>query len=73
MQKLQMDAHITAMQPAPQPRPAAGDRLIDHKYGLLDLYGQLAYTSEPLYAVDAKRYHDTIRNIENGAEDEDPS
>ena len=69
----QLDAHISAMQQAPQPRTAEGDRLIDDKYGLIDLCAQLEYSSELLYAVDANRYHETIRNLENGAEAEEPS
>ena len=69
----QLDAHISAMQQAPQPRTAVGDRLIDDKYGLIDLCGQLEYSSELLYAVDSNRYHETIRNLENGAETEEPS
>ena len=69
----QLGAHISAMQQAPQPRTAEGDRLIDDKYGLIDLCGQLEYSSELLYAVDANRYHDAIRNLENGAETEEPS
>jgi len=69
----QLDAHISAMQQAPQPRTAVGDRLIDDKYGLIDLCGQLEYSSELLYAVDANRYHETMRDLENGAETEEPS
>jgi hypothetical protein len=69
----QLDAHISAMQNAPQPRTDGGDRLIDGKFGLIELCGQLEYSSELLYAVDPNRYHDTIQNLENGAETEDPS
>jgi hypothetical protein len=71
--EVQLDAHISAMQKAPQPRTAGGDRLIDGKYGLVELCGQLEYSSELLYAVDPNRYHDTIQNLENGTETEDPS
>jgi len=69
----QLDAHISAMQQAPQPRTAEGDRLIDNKYGLIDLCGQLEYASELLHAVDPNRYRDTIQSLESGAETEDPS
>src|SRR6185369_12833462 len=69
----QLDAHISAMQQAPQPRTAEGDSLIDNEYGLVELCGQLEYSSELLYAVDPNRYHDTIQRLESGAETEDPS
>jgi len=69
----QLDAHISAMQQAPQPKTAAGDRLIDSKFGLIDLCGHWEYSSELLYAVDPNRYHDTVQNLENGAENEGPS
>lgn len=69
----QLDAHIVAMQKAPQPRTAEGDRLIDDKYGLIDLCGQLEYCSQLLYAVDPNRYHDTVETLGNASETEDPS
>lgn len=69
----QLDVHISAMQQAPPPRTAAGDRLIDSKYGLIELCGQLEYSSELLYAVDPNRYHDTIQSLGSGAETEDLS
>jgi hypothetical protein len=69
----QLDAHISAMQEAPQPRTAGGDRLIDSKYGLIDLCGQMEYSSHLLYAVDPNRYHDAIQNLGSDAETEDPS
>lgn len=71
--EVQLDAHISVMQQAPQPRTATGDRLLDDKYGLIDLCGQLEYSSQLLYAVDPNRYHDAIHNLENGEETEDPS
>ena len=61
------------MQKAPQPRTATGDRLLDDKYGLIDLCGQLEYSSQLLYAVDPNRYHDAIQNLEDGEAMEDPS
>ena len=69
----QLDAHISARQLAPQPRTAEGDRLIDSKYGLIDLCGQWEYASQLLYALDPNRYHDTIQNLGSDAEIEDPS
>ena len=69
----QLQAHISVRQQAPQPRTAEGDRLIDSKYGLIDLCGQLEYSSVLLYAVDPNRYHDTIQTLESVAETEDPS
>jgi hypothetical protein len=69
----QLDAHISAMQQAPQPRTAEGDRLIDREYGLVDLCGQSEYSSELLYAFDPNRYHDTIQRLGSGVETEDPS
>jgi hypothetical protein len=69
----QLDAYISAMQQAPQPRTAEGDRLIDDKYGLIDLCGQLEYSSQLLYAVDPNRYHDTVQSLGNPAETEEPS
>ena len=69
----QLDAHISAMQQAPQPRTDGGDRRIDSKYGLIELCGQLEYSSELLYAVDPNRYHDTIQSLESDAETENLS
>jgi hypothetical protein len=69
----QLDAYISAMQQAPQPRTAEGDRLIDDEYGLIDLCGQLEYSSQLLYAVDPNRYHDTVQNLGDPAETEEPS
>lgn len=69
----QLDAYISAMQQAPQPRTAEGDRLIDDEYGLIDLCGQLEYSSQLLYAVDPNRYHDTVQSLVNPAETEEPS
>jgi hypothetical protein len=68
-----LDAHISAMQQTPQPRTAEGDRLIDDKYGLIDLCGQLEYCSQLLFALDPNRYHDTIQSLGHDAEAEDPS
>lgn len=69
----QLDAYISAMQQAPQPRTAAGDRLIDDQYGLVELCGQLEYSSQLLYAVDPNRYHDTVESLGNPSENEEPS
>lgn len=69
----QLDAYISAMHQAPQPRTAEGDRLIDDAYGLIDLCGQLEYSSQLLYAVDPNRYHDTVQSLGNPAETEEPS
>jgi hypothetical protein len=69
----QLDAYISARLQAPQPRTAEGDRLIDDKYGLTDLCGQLEYSSELLYALDPNRYHDTIQSLGSSTETEDPS
>ena len=69
----QLDAHISAMQQAPQPRTAAGDRLIDNKFGLVDLCGQPEYSSEVLYALDPNRYHDTVQDIQSGAKPGGPA
>jgi hypothetical protein len=69
----QLDAYISAMQQATQPRTAEGDRLIDDEYGLIDLCGQLEYSSQLLYAVDPNRYHDTVQSLGNPAETEEPS
>ncbi len=69
----QLDARIAAMQQAPQPRTDGGDRLIDSRYGLVDLCGQMEYSSELLYAVDRNRYHYTIQSLENEPDTEDPS
>jgi hypothetical protein len=69
----QLDAHISERQRTPQPRTAGGDRLIDSKYGLIDLCGQKEYSSELLYAVDPNRYYDTIQSLGSDAETEDQS
>lgn len=69
----QLDAYISAMQQAPQPRTAEGDRLIDEVYGLIDLCGQLEYSSQLLFAVDPNRYHDTVQSLVNPAETEESS
>lgn len=69
----QLDSHISAMQQTPQPRTAEGDRLIDDEYGLIDLCGQLEYSSQLLYAVDPTRYHDIVQNLGNPTGTEEPS
>lgn len=69
----QLDAHISVMQPAPQPRTVEGDRLIDNAHGLIELCGQLEYSSELLYAIDPNRYHETVETLLEGAETEDES
>lgn len=43
----------------PQPRSDVFDAVIDNEHGLVELCGQLEYSSELLYAIDPNRYQDT--------------
>lgn len=55
-----LDEHIAERTlPAPPPRSVEHDRLIDSKFGMVEVCGQRWYSSEVLYAVDPEVYRET--------------
>jgi hypothetical protein len=55
-----LDEHIAERMPPLRPaRTTEQDRLIDNRFGMVELCGQPMYTSEVLYAVDPERYRET--------------
>jgi hypothetical protein len=54
-----LEEHIAAKTPpSPPPRNGDHDRLIDEKYGLVELCGRTLYSSELIYAFDPNLYRE---------------
>lgn len=55
-----LDEHVAERTPpAPPPRNVEHDRLIDSKFGMVEVCGQIWYSSEVLHAVDSEVYRET--------------
>lgn len=55
-----LDEHIAERTPlATPPRNVHHDRLIDCKFGMIEVCGQVLYSSEVLHSVDPELYRDT--------------
>jgi hypothetical protein len=58
--ELALEEHIAERTPpVPQPRNIEHDRLIDCKFGMVEVCGQMWYSSEVLYGVDSGVYRET--------------
>ena len=53
-----MDTHIAARLPSLPQRTDEEDKVIDAEHGLMEVCGQMEYTSEVLYRLDPSRYRD---------------
>lgn len=52
----------------PPPRLDEHDRVIDHKYDMLDVCGRPEYVSDVLYALDPSRYRELALELQSGEE-----
>lgn len=65
-----MDTRIAALVASPPLRTPNEDRLIDDRHGLIEICGQLEYTSEVLFRLDPNRYRDIALGIRDFREEE---
>jgi hypothetical protein len=62
-----LDEYIAAMSPlSPPQRSKKHDRLIDNEFEMVEVCGQMAYTSEILYALDPNRYREVALELQTG-------
>lgn len=66
-----LDAQVAGSVPAVPPRSDDFDTVIDNAHGMVELCGQLEYSSDVLYAVDPIRYKDTALRIMNAPDDQE--
>jgi hypothetical protein len=52
-----LEVYVAHREKKPSPRTSESDKLIDEAHGVIELCGQLEYSSEVLYALDPDRYH----------------
>lgn len=66
-----MDTHIAARLSSLPLRTDEEDKLIDGEHGLMEICGQMGYTSEVLYKLDPSRYRDLAIELANKRASED--